>query len=660
MSMSASNPSRQLHRKRSATGSLAMLLVLGIAIILIGVCAIGFDVTHNISVRTALQNASDAAALGGAATLVRQQTDPSDHSLTTAVANAAAASALSVAGTNIADGKAVSANTPGCSVQPTVIQPGSPNPNQNCPSNNGQVKVAAVMPVQNFFAKLFGHDTDNVRVESVATAYSTVKTVYGNGVFPLAVSLDTINGHAGVAGDDVLYKCNIGDTETFTLSEPCANAAWTSLNAENGSGRDHSAAWLNSAIDSALGLNYSPSAIPAQSVGEVSDAGVVGIDLLADMSTDGSTSVKDLSQGAVYQALLNQTLVLPVMAGDPPYRNPAAGTQYQPQAQSRPLVGFVGFKVTEVGTANGALQYIKGTITKALVKGEPGIVNPVVSLDPNTNDDLDKALNRLSPGIIQLADSHMLNDEDNIVGAQFTDEFSAGTGSLGGGAGGAADDTTGTPANGIPGYIARLLTANGVAKETKMLGEADRGYSQLTAYPNQSFDVQCLYHDESPISTQHPPVVQLLGFVNGVDGSQGTYVIDSSDVTDIANYRGDITVNTITLPNNSVKTKFGDTDYESIIQVTVPPQPPGPFLIMLIAYDGDHVEDQGRHIWAISNPENVNGGRGCLGAGADPDGAPDPTPGPMLAQPPPPPRHPHPKPPKDPKPGAHPPPHPHP
>lgn len=676
-------------RKSRNSGSTFMVLCLGIALAILATCAIGYDVTHNIATRTAMQNAADAAALAGAASLVQQQTAPytassgsvrygDATSISTDSTAAASTQAVSVAGTNLADGRLVSAtSTPGCTVTPSVIQPGAANSAQNCPSNNGECQVNASISIQNFFAKLFGHASDSVNVQSVATAYSTMMTVNGNGVFPLAVSLDTSTGHSGAAGsnDYDLYTCKIGTTETFTLTEPCANAAWTSLNTRTTVGNSSSSASnLNTMIDSALGINYSPSAIPAQTVGEVDKNSVSGIDLLGDMQTDGSTSVLNVanSSSPEYQAMLNQTIILPVVAGDPPYRNVTSGTQYQPQPQARPLLGFIGFHVTSMGTtSNGALEYIQGTIVKALVKGTPGIVNPVINVaSASFNSTLDAALDNLSPGMIQLGASNQENDVANAVGEQNTDVFAANSGALGGGVGGSGDDTSGTAATGIPQGISNLMQngfgGNAQCNESVMLGGQDNGVDLLNASPSSvsssnPFVVDCLYHDESPIGSdpvtdqntdgqasssnvRPAPMVQLFTFNNGSTGSpdttgnSGFNLVDSSNPNDqpsCSNYSGTLSVGQST-PASTIKVQQGDDQYETILTVSLQSIPSGPFVIMITTHDGDNASNLGRHLFVVSNPTNSGSGcTACLsslndgngnGAG-NTGGAPSPTAG---------------------------------
>jgi hypothetical protein len=78
----------------------------------------------------------------------------------------------------------------------------------------------------------------------------------------------------------------------------------------------------------------------------------------------------------------------------------------------RPLLGFIGFKVSSVtqDPTTGNLGYMKGTIVKTLVKGTPGVAFPEVNSPPNPNVGggnvtLDAALANLSPAVVVLGNN---------------------------------------------------------------------------------------------------------------------------------------------------------------------------------------------------------------------------------------------------------------
>jgi len=429
-------------KQRDVKGSVLSLLPVIVLMGLFGLGAIGLDIAHNVTTRTSLQDASDAAALAGAAYLVIGDPNagaypttndpsagaaPSDQASTYngPVVAAAENEALTVAGNNQSDGKAVSPTlTPGCTVTATINQPSSPNSGgSTVPGHNGQCVVNSAMPIKNMFAGIFGRPTDTVTVESIATAYSSVNSVAPNTVFPIAVSLDTLFGHnPGDPSNKPLYMCNVGDTETFTLSpEICANAAWTSFdvgatNDPNSGGYSdtQAATYINNAFASSIGTNYQQNLIHSQYVGQAQ-----GLALWADLNTGNQPNLS---------TIFGQTVNLPVMSGDGPYRSGSNSTVTAPgtpvsgynsnQAMDhvgcRPLVGFVGFKIIGVTTDADGLSTVTGTIVKTLVKGTPGVPFPQVNVTNNANISggnatLDAALANLSPAVVLLGNNVTAN-----------------------------------------------------------------------------------------------------------------------------------------------------------------------------------------------------------------------------------------------------------
>jgi Flp pilus assembly protein TadG len=311
----------------------------------IGIGAYATDIAHNVTVRTQLQNAADAAAIAGAKDMVipnQQQMADSD--------------AEAVAAANLADGEPVSATTPGTEV----------DINASPTNDGGQCQVDAHKEIDNFFARIFGHNKSPIDVTATAIAYDTVSGVRQDSLFPLVASIDTPNGHAVP-----LYKSKIGDTVTFFIeSQQYMNCGYTGFTG------GASASYVNDAIDQILGLApIEPGFVPALNIGDQMDL------------MNGVASTKDLSEEPYYSKLTDgRTLYIPVMSGDPPYNN------------HRPCLGFIGIKVTDVikNQSHGKVLELVCTLTKGFVKGTPGEINGPAS-NPINNGIAD-----LSPAIVQL------------------------------------------------------------------------------------------------------------------------------------------------------------------------------------------------------------------------------------------------------------------
>jgi len=202
-----------------------------------------------------------------------------------------------------------------------------------------------------------------VNTTSTATCYSSLVSIDPGILFPLAVSIDTLNGHTVP-----LYQNKVGDTVTFYIdSQQYKNSAWTSFTNQN-----MNANWLDQAIDSALGINFVPGLIPGVNVGDQIRLG------------NGVFGTKDLTAGAENTALLGEIIYLPVIAGDPAYN------------QTRTLLGWIAFQVTKVEKNLGGGKVLKftGTLVKGMTKGVPGQII--------TGNSYDGTLNSLSPGMVQL------------------------------------------------------------------------------------------------------------------------------------------------------------------------------------------------------------------------------------------------------------------
>jgi hypothetical protein len=324
-----------------------MLMPLAILVIVVGLGAFATDISHNVSTRTELHNATDAAALAGGYDLIQTSTE-----------NQASNDAYQTAEENSADGKLVSNNSPGTWVDVQIL-PGALPIAQQC-------QVQAQTHINNIWAKIVGHDTDPVGEVSTATGYSAITAIKKDSMFPMAVSIDQPSQDG-----TMLWQHKVGDTVTFYInSQGYKNASYTSFTTKN-----TNAQWINKAIDSALGLNPVPGLIPAVAIGD-------GIYL-----DNGVSGTKDLTTGVANQALINDSnLVMPVIQGPPAYN------------QSRPVVGFIAVQIFKVGKNNGngnVLQF-QAKIVKGIVKGTPGTPPPIGYTQMNS------ALITLSPGTVQL------------------------------------------------------------------------------------------------------------------------------------------------------------------------------------------------------------------------------------------------------------------
>lgn len=314
-------------RLRGTRGSVAILLPAAILVAVIGIGAFALDISHNVTVRSELQSATDAAALAGAMDLLKDETK-----------NNAENTAAQVAEANSADGKSISNSTDGC----TLITEVSPWDNS---TNSGTVQVDGTVTINNMFAKLFGHNTDQIQAHSVAQCWRSVTSIRPNEGFPLMVSLDTTNGNP-----KPLFQMTVGDKfDVHINSQRYKNGAWTGFKNNN-----TNANWLTDAIDMILGFK-------PMVAGHISGA-EVGDDLSLG---NGVMAQKKLAEGAYEAALTDakRTIVVPVMLGDPPYN------------RQRDAVGFITLHVDRVtkNRSGGEVETLHTTIVKNMVKGEGGI-----------------------------------------------------------------------------------------------------------------------------------------------------------------------------------------------------------------------------------------------------------------------------------------------
>lgn len=335
---------------RNQNGSLAVLLPCAILLAAVGLGAFAIDVNHNITVRTELQSATDAAALGGGMSLLKTTTESRAYD-----------DALSVAQVNTADGKNVTNSESGFEVLPT--QEG-----WDASTNSCKFTVDATKTINNMFAKLFHHNTDDIGAHSTAQTWRSVTGVAANqAILPITVSLDTIVGHT-----QPLYKNKTGDVVNFSInSQQFKNAAFTSFTIKSAN-----ANYLTDMIDFALGLGPLPQGgIPPMNVGDTI------------YLTNGVAEQKQMAKGEYLSGLTDpdKTFLIPVIKGDPPYN------------QTQQIVGFltVKFKKIKINGSGGQVEDMDMELVKGMIKGTGGI--------PNTgNGTADPGMKDLSPGTIKL------------------------------------------------------------------------------------------------------------------------------------------------------------------------------------------------------------------------------------------------------------------
>ncbi len=340
--------------QRNARGSLGALLLASLLLITVALGALAVDFAHMLAVRNELQNATDAGALSGAQDL---WTDVSS----------ATSDAYTVTGYNRADGRIVANQSPGTAVNVTVTPPvGFSGP--------GTVQVDATMQTSNLFASFFGRPTETISVTSIAGTTGNLFQLYADQAFPLAVSLDAVPRSNNVDGTP-LNQCKIGDTVQFYInSQQVKNAAFTSFTVQPAS-----ASYIQSAVEQALGLApVIPGFVPAIAIGDQINV------------NNGVIGQKKLAKGAELQALLDPSrpvLTVPVVTGDPALN------------QSRPVVGFVGLRVTGVtlGNGGGVVETITAVLERPQVKGMSGPPLDIAGGGLNGT-----ALNNLVLGPVQL------------------------------------------------------------------------------------------------------------------------------------------------------------------------------------------------------------------------------------------------------------------
>ncbi|MBX9688207.1 MAG: hypothetical protein K2X27_15975, partial [Candidatus Obscuribacterales bacterium] len=306
-------PSRTRQR-----GQLGPLLIILTVIIGMVSAALAIDFSHMSTVRTELQNATDAAALAGAQDLWFDKSK-------------CAPDALALAAMNYADGRAVANGTQGLHVDVTVT-----NPQPNIP---GKVQVDAYIDVHHMFAPFFEHWTDRIEVSSTAGTQGKLWRLAAGQAFPMAVSLDAVpTDHKGNILGPALKELRPGDTVTFYIgSQSMKNATFTTLTSKSAN-----ADAIDTMIDKLLGNDTKKDiSIPSVAKGE---------DIYLN---NGVMGLKDLAKEPRLSALkAEEFLILPIINGDPAYN------------QTAKVVGFTALQVTkiEANPMKGVTIAITGTL----------------------------------------------------------------------------------------------------------------------------------------------------------------------------------------------------------------------------------------------------------------------------------------------------------
>ncbi len=319
------NSSRRAVAARSPRGVFASFLLALSVVVAFCLGSLGMDIAHGVMVRSELQKAVDSGALAGAYSF--KDSSSSGNAVKTATAYTTA-----ITGANLADNLPVSSSTPGTTVKVAVS-------NTNSPST---VTVTATRYIAPIFARLFGVGSVPVSATSTATATTGLSVVHAGQAYNLAVSLDTVPSSGP-------QDCNPLDNYTG------ANAPGKQFSLVLNPQGSKNAAWIS---------DWTGTSSPSMTIGSSQ------VDLKNGVV---ASQVSDLSVG--------QTIVLPLIQGDPPYNKNAT------------VVGVVGFQITSIGFPNT----ITGYLTTPVCKGVPGM--PLI---PTTSSSSNLFLQQWAPRTVQL------------------------------------------------------------------------------------------------------------------------------------------------------------------------------------------------------------------------------------------------------------------
>lgn len=403
-------------RLRNTSGVIHYVMAAFMLLTAVVVCAIMIDFNHRDAVTTQLKNATDAAALAGAAEL----TDDIDQ---------AEPAARECASENSADGSRVETNALlGRTVKVTVAAPTLQTPGSKLtPYARGYVTVTATVRIVNFVGAFIGRPTDDITVTSTAGGINSLHTMSGT-TFPIAISAevpmpdgkalyehkvgDNIefkvnstgggngNGNSGGCDDRNNGGCDDNGKGNSNKNNSCdddgkgnsnnacgnggsnnqvtENAAFTTLTHPNPSG-----SVLKDLMDLALDKSIKGSAptIKPFSVGDyiTLNNGIVGMKSLADPAEESLLTGKNASGDPI-------TRFVPVISGYPPFN------------QQRKVVGFIAVQFTDADDkqGNGNVLILKAKLVNGMANGVSG------SVGGSGYANVDAALQSISAGKPQL------------------------------------------------------------------------------------------------------------------------------------------------------------------------------------------------------------------------------------------------------------------
>jgi Flp pilus assembly protein TadG len=332
---------------RTQVGALGALIFCAIFLITIALGAIALDIAHVSTVRTELQSATDAAALAGAQSLVK---DPDN----------AEAHALEIASSNTADGKAVDNTVDNRQVTCLV----------DTISDPPTVTVDATAQVKHMLAPIFGRSTDSISVSSKSAMYAPLTILAANQAFPISVSIDQWpQGPGGT--EKPLNQLHLGDTATIVVrpsGNPGRNAAWTSFKL----GSANTSIYV-SLIRQVLGLDPPD---PSHSIPQL-EAGVDSINI--DNGQNVGTGV-DTTYSIPIKS--RPFIVFPIISGSD-------------FSGSKLVRGFATMQVETISGTSGTTTF-RGKLVKGLVRGFPGTTTST------GNAANDAALAELGPTAVKL------------------------------------------------------------------------------------------------------------------------------------------------------------------------------------------------------------------------------------------------------------------
>lgn len=334
---------------RSNNGVIGISVCCLAIFVLLMISTLALDISHVSLVKTELQNAVDAAALGGAKFI---DVDSAE----------AQKLALTIAARNKADGRFVSRQSGDTKVSVRVVESKQEEP--------GRITVQATMRIRHVLGPIFGHFTDDVHAIAHAGFTGTADKMDEGRVFPLAISIDALPAQAGLR-EFSLQQHQLADSVSLNMdAQEVTNAAFTTF--------DQNAFDYN-ALRTFLRQSIHPpepedNRVPAVRVGDI-------IHL-----SDGLAGQLELSSPENMKALEGKIVCFPVFVG------------YPQQKSDVEVLGFVSGVIESIGFNSG--RRVVDTITVKLLKNAQGAHN---GRPMETGEDVtDHALRLLSSTTVKL------------------------------------------------------------------------------------------------------------------------------------------------------------------------------------------------------------------------------------------------------------------